>query len=82
MADFLDVFTDGQDLGRGRVFSDDRNTAVYRCLCGREQSAAHEQFWGGIDEGLAAQLGWVRGARLGWACPWCSGAMLRKALSG
>ena len=66
------------------MFSGYLGTAVYRCLCGREQSAKHDQCYGGIDERFAVACGWVRGVRLGWACPVCSGneVMLRKAFHG
>ena len=55
------------------MFSGYLGTAVYRCLCGREQSAKHDQCYGGVDERAAIACGWVRGVRLGWACPVCSG---------
>lgn len=48
------------------------NVAVYRCKCGREQSAACDPYPGGIDPYIAERMGWRRIDGL-WECPFCTG---------
>jgi hypothetical protein len=68
-------FKDGEALPGGKVISLAGGfcVAVYRCACGREQTAECEGVNnGGISEGIAQQFGWNR-ADGGWMCPFCSG---------
>ena len=46
--------------------------AVYRCSCGREQTARHQDFSGGLLPETAMAMGWVK-IDSGWLCPHCSG---------
>lgn len=45
---------------------------VYRCSCGREQTARNSLTTNGIDAETANSIGWVK-TDTGWICPFCSG---------
>ena len=45
---------------------------VYRCPCGREQTAKNSITTNGISEDAAHSVGWVK-TDIGWLCPFCSG---------
>jgi hypothetical protein len=64
---------DGDELGNGIVFSSAGGffAAVYRCKCGREQTAEHVLFSGGINRDCAEQLGWTFFDVV--KCPFCAG---------
>jgi hypothetical protein len=47
------------------------NVAVYRCKCGREQTAACPSYPGGIDSYHAELMGWRKIDGL-WECPFCT----------
>lgn len=66
-------WVDGDSLGNGVVFSGRGgfSVGVYRCHCGREQTAENEYFPGGLSENIAAQFGWERTGD-SWECPFCS----------
>jgi len=67
-------FKDGDSLPGGLVVSLKRGypNAVYRCACGREQTAHLEGSVGGLSEAAARAVGWNL-ADGGWMCPFCSG---------
>ena len=48
------------------------NVAVYRCKCGREQSASCDPYPGGLGPQVAEKIGWRRIDAL-WECPFCTG---------
>ena len=64
---------DGEQIGLGITVSRRGGfcVAVYRCHCGREQTAQHDRFHGGISPEMARQIGWER-AGDSWECPFCS----------
>lgn len=70
-----DRLNDGDDLGNGAVLSTrgGHRVGVYRCKCGREQTAAVPGFSGGIGTKTAAQIGWEQQADGSWLCPFCTG---------
>jgi len=65
---------DGHPLEGGKVVSLAGGCCVpvYRCACGREQTAEYEGFNGGISAKVAQSVGWNL-ADGGWMCPFCSG---------
>jgi hypothetical protein len=68
-------FEDGDRLGGGLVVSLKGGfcVAVYRCGCGREQTAECETFDGGISPQAAQGAGWeMLYNDYGWICPLCS----------
>jgi hypothetical protein len=74
---------DGYALGDGVVVSTAGGfySPVFRCHCGREQSATYPGYSGGGIEATAAErVGWRR-VNGEWVCPFCSGneALLRRA---
>ena len=80
-------YQDGDQLGGGLVFSGKGgySVAVYRCECGREQTASHPEFSGGLSSKAAINFGWEQQTSGDWLCPFCAGnedkleAVFRKA---
>jgi len=72
----MDRFTleDGHQLSQGLVVSraGGFSVAVYRCTCGREQTAKCDGFPGGISTKIAEFVGW-RQINGQWSCPFCTG---------
>lgn len=63
-------------MPRGLVVSrplPEYNDSVYRCKCGREQTAACPEmgYSGGLCEELAERFGWRR-IDGKWTCPFCT----------
>lgn len=65
---------DGTILERGLSVSrkGGYNCAVYRCKCGREQTAQCAGYHGGLSESAAERFGW-RMMDGEWQCPYCTG---------
>ena len=68
------LFPDGWLLPMGLVVSRAGGfcVAVYRCKCGREQTAECPPFPSGISMDLAKKVGYEY-KEGEWACPFCSG---------
>ena len=74
MKEEIELYEDGHSLTNGIVVSraGGYTVAVYRCSCGREQTASYDGFSGGIGVEAAHSIGWVK-TDTGWLCPFCSG---------
>ncbi len=74
------MYKDGQELGDGLFVSIATGSdgtvypavSVYRCECGRQQTAKHPDFTCGLSTELAEKFGW-RKIGGSWECPFCSG---------